>query len=83
MDAHNPALVNSPNPSIDALWEPGDNIQMAIGQGYLLVSPLQQAVAYSAIENGGTVVTPHLVQSVTGPAGVPAPGGNVTPQAAA
>jgi hypothetical protein len=48
-------------------WLPGDDIQMAIGQGYLLVSPLQQAVAYSAIENGGTVVTPHLVQSVTGP----------------
>ena len=78
--AHNPLFVNGPNPSIDTLWEPGDDIQMAIGQGYLLVSPLQQAVAYSAIENGGTVVTPHLVQSVTGPDGSPAPGGNVTPK---
>ena len=78
--AHNPLFVNGPNPSIDTLWEPGDDIQMAIGQGYLLVSPLQQAVAYSAIENGGTVVTPHLVQSVTGPDGSRAPGGNVTPK---
>ena len=33
---------------------------MSIGQGNLLVSPLQQAVAYSAIENGGKVVTPHV-----------------------
>jgi penicillin-binding protein 2 len=78
--AHNPLFVNGPNPSIDTLWEPGDDIQMAIGQGYLLVSPLQQAVAYSAIENGGTVVTPHLVQSITGPDGSLAPGGNVTPK---
>ena len=81
--AHNPLFVNGPNPSIDTLWEPGDDIQMAIGQGYLLVSPLQQAVAYSAIENGGTVVTPHLVQSVTGPDGEPCPRRQRHAQAAA
>jgi penicillin-binding protein 2 len=75
--AHNPLFVNGPNPSIDTLWEPGDDIQMAIGQGYLLVSPLQQAVAYSVIENGGKVVTPHLMQSVTGPDGSLAAGANV------
>jgi penicillin-binding protein 2 len=78
--AHYGPFVNGPNPSIDTIWEPGDDIQMAIGQGYLLVSPLQQAVAYSALENGGTVVTPHLVQSLTGPDGSPAPGGNVSPK---
>jgi penicillin-binding protein 2 len=78
--AHYPLFVNGPNPSIDTIWEPGDDIQMAIGQGYLLVTPLQQAVAYSALENGGTVVTPHVVQSITGPDGSPAPGGNVAPK---
>ena len=78
--AHYPPFVNGPNPSIDTLWEPGDDIQMAIGQGYLLASPLQQAVAYSALENGGTIVTPHLVQSITGSDGSLAPGGNVAPK---
>jgi penicillin-binding protein 2 len=78
--AHNPLFVNGPQPSIDTIWEPGDDIQMAIGQGYLLVTPLQQAVAYSAIENGGKVVTPHFVQSITGPDGSLAPGGNVAPK---
>jgi penicillin-binding protein 2 len=78
--AHNPYFLKGPSPSIDTIWEPGDDIQMAIGQGYLLVSPLQQAVAYSALENGGTVVTPHLVQSIMGPDGSPAPGGYVAPK---
>jgi penicillin-binding protein 2 len=50
------------------IWEPGDDINMAIGQGYLLVSPLQMAVAYSALENGGTVVTPHVVGAILNPA---------------
>jgi penicillin-binding protein 2 len=78
--AHNPVFLNGPNPSIDTLWEPGDDIQMAIGQGYLLVTPLQQAVAYSALENGGKVVTPHLVQSITGPDGSTVPGGDIHPR---
>ena len=33
---------------------------MAIGQGDLTVSPMQLAVAYSAIANGGKLVTPHV-----------------------
>jgi len=39
---------------------PGDNASMATGQGDLIATPLQLAVAYGAIENGGKVVTPHL-----------------------
>jgi len=39
---------------------PGDNANIATGQGDLLATPLQLAVAYGAIENGGKVVTPHL-----------------------
>ena len=38
----------------------GDNMNMAVGQGDTLVSPLQMAVAYAAIGNGGYIVAPHL-----------------------
>jgi penicillin-binding protein 2 len=45
-------------------WTEGQTINLAIGQGALQVSPLQLAVAYSAIANGGTVVTPHVARAV-------------------
>jgi penicillin-binding protein 2 len=41
-------------------WTEGQTINLSIGQGELLVSPLQLAVAYSAIVNGGTIVRPHV-----------------------
>ena len=41
-------------------WSVGDNVQTAVGQGDVLATPLQMAVAYSVIANDGTVVTPHL-----------------------
>ena len=40
-------------------WYPGDLAQMSIGQGMLLVSPLQMAVVAGAIGTG-YLVTPHL-----------------------
>ena len=45
---------------IDKLWKPGNSINLAIGQGDLESNPLQMAVAYAAIANGGYIVTPHL-----------------------
>jgi cell division protein FtsI/penicillin-binding protein 2 len=42
-------------------WTDGDSCNMAIGQGATEVSPLQAAVAFAAIGNGGKVVRPHLV----------------------
>jgi penicillin-binding protein 2 len=45
-------------------WYEGQTINLAIGQGYLQVSPLQLAVAYSALANGGTVVRPHVAGAV-------------------
>jgi len=68
---------------IEAVWEPGDDITMAIGQGNLLVSPLQQAVAYSALENGGKVVTPHVGQDILKPGSTSQviPGGAIAPKA--
>jgi penicillin-binding protein 2 len=44
----------------DRPWTEGDNESLAVGQGDVQVSPLQLAVAYSAIANGGKVVTPHI-----------------------
>jgi penicillin-binding protein 2 len=41
-------------------WSVGDNENLAVGQGDVQVTPLQLAVAYSALANGGTIVTPHL-----------------------
>jgi penicillin-binding protein 2 len=41
-------------------WTVGDNVNLAVGQGDLQASPMQMAVAYGAIENGGRVVRPHL-----------------------
>jgi penicillin-binding protein 2 len=44
-------------------WTEGQTINLAIGQGALQVSPLQLAVAYSTLANGGTVVTPHVADA--------------------
>jgi penicillin-binding protein 2 len=43
-----------------AYWSVGDWVNLSIGQGDLLVSPVQVARAYAAIYNGGTLVTPHV-----------------------
>ena len=53
----------------DRPWSIGDNESLGVGQGDVQVTPLQLGVAYAAIANGGTVVTPHLgldVQSSDG-----------------
>lgn len=48
-----------------AYWSIGDWVNMSIGQGDVLVSPIQMATAYSALYNGGTLVTPHVAREVT------------------
>jgi penicillin-binding protein 2 len=45
-------------------WSIGDNISLAVGQGDVQVTPLQLAVAYSAIANGGKIVRPHIGSDV-------------------
>ena len=42
-------------------WVLGETVSAAIGQGFSLTSPLQLAVAYAAIANGGKLVRPRLV----------------------
>ncbi len=53
----------------DRPWSVGDNVNLAIGQGDLQVTPLQLAVAYATLANGGDVVRPHLAQQVEDPTG--------------
>jgi penicillin-binding protein 2 len=53
----------------DRPWAPGDNINLAVGQGDLQADPLQLAVAYAAIANGGRVVTPRIGQRIEDAAG--------------
>ena len=45
-------------------WFSGDSVNMGIGQGFLLVTPLQVANAYSAIAQGGALRTPVLVREL-------------------
>jgi len=58
---------------IDRLWKPGDSITLAIGQGNLLVTPIQMARLYAAIANGGKLVTPHVLNDVENPNGTIVP----------
>lgn len=47
-------------------WFPGDNLNMAIGQGYALITPLQLAVGTATIANRGKRMRPQVVRSVGG-----------------
>jgi penicillin-binding protein 2 len=53
----------------DRPWSAGDNVQLATGQGDLQTNPLQLAIAYAALGNGGTIVTPHVGMEVRDAAG--------------
>lgn len=48
----------------DPTWYAGDNVNLAIGQGDVLATPLQMANAYAAFANGGTVFEPRVVARV-------------------
>lgn len=45
-------------------WQPGETVVAAIGQGYLLSTPLQLAVMTARLVNGGKAVRPHLTASI-------------------
>lgn len=49
------------------VWLPGYTINMAIGQGDVLTTPLQMAVATSAVANGGTVWEPQIAMQMARP----------------
>jgi penicillin-binding protein 2 len=45
-------------------WQKGEDLVVAIGQGFVLVTPIQMALFYSSIANGGKLVKPRVVQRV-------------------
>jgi penicillin-binding protein 2 len=50
-------------------WSVGDNVNLSVGQGDLLANPLQMAVAYASIANGGKVLRPRLGLRIENSAG--------------
>ena len=50
-------------------WFAGDNVNLAIGQGELLVTPVQLANSYATFANGGTLYSPNVASRVLGPEG--------------
>jgi len=53
----------------NSIWEPADNFFLAIGQGDLVVTPLQLANAYAAFDNGSTLWQPSILDKVENPQG--------------
>ena len=45
-------------------WSIDNNVNMAIGQGDVLVTPIQMVMVTAAIANGGTLYQPHLIKSI-------------------
>jgi penicillin-binding protein 2 len=73
-----PGLVPDPEwkqATVHDGWLLGDTYTFGIGQGYLTTTPLQMAVAVSAIANGGDVLKPRIVSALRGSDGT-----HVTPR---
>jgi penicillin-binding protein 2 len=51
------------------VWTTGDSYNMAIGQGFVLATPLEMANVMASIANGGTLYQPQIVQQVMDPSG--------------
>ncbi len=51
------------------VWYHGDTANLSIGQGYILVTPLQMFSVISAIANGGDLFRPYIVREIVTPEG--------------
>jgi penicillin-binding protein 2 len=52
-------------------WQKGDTVNVGIGQGYVLATPLQLAVMCARVANGGVGIVPHLTRALVAPSGAP------------
>ncbi|HYH27782.1 MAG TPA: penicillin-binding protein 2, partial [Actinomycetota bacterium] len=70
-DAAWKAKIHEQEPDLfpDEVWYPGDTINMSIGQGDFLATPLQVARAFAALGNGGVLYRPHVGREVRAPDG--------------
>jgi penicillin-binding protein 2 len=72
--AESPGLIPDPEWKMNNRgegWATGDSVNMAIGQGFVQVSPLQIATVLAAIANGGTLVQPKLIDRIGAGGGAP------------
>ena len=53
-----------------ASWNDFDTAMLAIGQGFISVTPLQMALVAAAFANGGTIYRPHLVKEIVDASGI-------------
>lgn len=67
LPAEAPGLVPDPKwkqQTLNEQWTTGDTFNMAIGQGFVLATPLQVLNVTATIANGGTLYRPHLGRAV-------------------
>lgn len=57
--------------ALQQVWWAGDSVNLAIGQGYLLVTPLQVASMLASVAADGVVHRPYLISAVTHADGTP------------
>lgn len=79
----NDGLIPDPQWKIENMgegWVPGDSVNMAIGQGFVQVTPLQMARIIAAIANGGTLYRPTVIDHIGAGGGAPEEGWPVEEQ---
>ncbi|MDQ3574625.1 MAG: penicillin-binding protein 2 [Actinomycetota bacterium] len=71
LDAGIRKKLNESNPEAfpNGRWYAGDNVNLSIGQGETVVTPLQLANAYATFANGGTLFSPRVAVRVLKPSG--------------
>jgi penicillin-binding protein 2 len=70
----NTGLIGDPDWKLENVgegWVRGDSVNMAIGQGFVTVTPLQMARIIAAVANGGTLYRPSLIDRIGAGGGMP------------
>ena len=52
-------------------WQKGETLNVSIGQGFVLATPVQMASLIASVANGGTIYRPGYVERLVGPDGIP------------